>query len=164
MRGSNLNEAFYQLVKRTPLELKDLELVLQRIEEGWQRARRSGDNYYLDSVALNLHGFYSGLERIFELVAQTVDRNMPQGENWHQVLLQQMAQENPGVRPAIISSETYQLLTDYRGFSHVVRNVYTYHFDSAKLERLVANAPMVFEKVKLELEAFVDFLGQRLTK
>jgi len=28
---------------------------------------------YLDSAALNLHGFYSGLERLFELIARHVD-------------------------------------------------------------------------------------------
>lgn len=30
----------------------------------------SDQDIYLDSVALNLHGFYSGLERLFELVAR----------------------------------------------------------------------------------------------
>ena len=50
-------------------ELLELEQVLRRIKEGWDKAERSGDNYYLDSVALNLHGFYSGLERVFELIA-----------------------------------------------------------------------------------------------
>jgi hypothetical protein len=43
--------------------------VRQRIETGWQRVRQSSDDYYLDGVALNLPSFYSGLERIFELVA-----------------------------------------------------------------------------------------------
>ena len=28
------------------------------MNEGWERARRSDDDYYLDRVALNLHGFY----------------------------------------------------------------------------------------------------------
>jgi hypothetical protein len=42
------------------------------------RSRRMG--YYLDSVALNLQGFYSGIERIFELIVLTVDRSRPAGE------------------------------------------------------------------------------------
>jgi hypothetical protein len=32
-------------------ELKDVARVLQRAEEGWERARRSSDDYYLDGVA-----------------------------------------------------------------------------------------------------------------
>jgi hypothetical protein len=43
----------------------------------------------LDGVALNLHSFYSGTERIFELIAANVDDILPKGENWHQALLKQ---------------------------------------------------------------------------
>jgi len=49
----------------------------------------------LDGVALNLHGFYAGLERLFELIAAIVDGTVPQGANWHQILLEQMATEAP---------------------------------------------------------------------
>lgn len=49
------------------------------------------DDYYLDSVALNLHGFYSGLERVFEKVASTIDGSVPSAANWHRELLNQMA-------------------------------------------------------------------------
>ena len=58
-----------QLAARIRSELDDLERVTNRIGEGWQRALRVADDYYLDGVALNLHGFYAGLERIFELIA-----------------------------------------------------------------------------------------------
>lgn len=91
------------LAQRIRANLDDLEQVVDRIAVGWQRTWQTNDDYYLDSVALNLHGFYSGVERIFELVAENVDRLLPQGENWHQLLLQQMAQELPGIRPALIS-------------------------------------------------------------
>ncbi len=90
------------LAGRIRQELEELEQVLKRIQEGWARARHSGDDYYLDSVALNLHGFYTGLERIFTLIAETVDGSLPGGENWHLLLLQQMAEEKPGLRPAVI--------------------------------------------------------------
>jgi len=53
------------LANRIRQELDELERVVNRIREGWDRARRSNDDFYLDAVALNLHGFYSGLERIF---------------------------------------------------------------------------------------------------
>jgi len=61
-----------KLSERIQSEVVDLESVIDRIKVGWQRSKRSGDDYYLDSVALNLHGFYSGLERIFELIASSV--------------------------------------------------------------------------------------------
>ncbi len=140
--------------------LAELDRVVQRITEAWRRSTATGDDYYLDSVALNLHSFYSGLERIFALVAETVDNDVPQGENWHQKLLHQMSLEVAGVRPAVISISVYDRLNDYRGFRHVVRNIYTYRFDSAKIEKLVAAVPGLFEEVKAEIQAFVNFLEQ----
>jgi len=41
----------HQLAVRIRGELKDVARVLQRAEEGWERARRSSDDYYLDGVA-----------------------------------------------------------------------------------------------------------------
>jgi hypothetical protein len=153
-----IDERLIRLASRIRRELNDLELVLTRIEEGWQRAHRSDDDYYLDGVALNLHGFYSGVERIFSLIAETVDSSVPQGENWHLLLLQQMTAEIPDIRPAVISGSVSKKLNEFRGFRHVVRNVYTYHFDPGKIEKLVDKVPDLFRQLKLELSAFADFL------
>jgi hypothetical protein len=153
-----VNTGLKNLARGIRHELSELEQVLTRVQEAWERMRLSGDDFYLDSVALNLHGFYSGIERIFEKLAETVDGSLPTGENWHQVLLIQMSREIEGVRPAVISIPTCQKLNDYRGFRHVVRNVYAYHFDASKLEKLVREAGPVFNQVKAELLAFSQFL------
>lgn len=156
-----MTERLRQLAQRIRVELIELESVVQRIGSGWERVQRSHDDYYLDGVALNLHGFYSGLERIFELIAANVDGTKPAGQNWHQALLQQMTGEQPGVRPAVISETTFASLDEYRGFRHVVRNVYTYKFDSSKIQNLVVNVSPSFFQVKSELLAFADFLDQQ---
>ena len=155
-----MSEQLLQLATRLRSEMVELEHIVQRITEGWQRVLRTNDEYYLDGVALNLHGFYSGLERIFELVAAAIDGSKPQGENWHQALLQQMCPEIPIVRPAVISPHTGERLSEYRGFRHVVRNVYTFHFDPVKVQKLVEQAPDVFAQARVELLAFADFLEQ----
>ncbi|HEX9332549.1 MAG TPA: hypothetical protein VF896_11715 [Anaerolineales bacterium] len=148
------------LADRIRQELNELERVVARTNEGWQRSRRSNDDYYLDGVALNLHGFYSGLERVFALIAETIDGSLPQGENWHLLLLQQMMQEKPRLRPAVISETVVKQLNEFRGFRHVVRNVYTYRFDPVKVEKLVHSAPDLFNQLKAELLAFATFLEQ----
>jgi hypothetical protein len=145
------NVRLYKLAARIRTELTEIERVLERIQEGWQRSKSSADDYYLDSVALNLHGYYSGLERIFELIATIIDGSKPTGQNWHQLLLRQMTEELSGVRPAVISPATYSQLDEYRGFRHIVRNVYTFKFDPVKIERLVRNVPASFSKSRTEL-------------
>ena len=91
-------------------------------------------------------------------LAERIRQDLPQGENWHLLLLQQMTAEQPGLRPAVISAAVYQRLDQYRGFRHVVRNVYTFHFDPAKIEKLILEAPELLAPLKAELLAFADFL------
>jgi len=79
-----VNAPLHGLAERIRQELVELDLVVTRLSEAWQRARHSGDDFYLDSVALNFHGFYSGIERVFEHLAETLDGSLPRGENWHQ--------------------------------------------------------------------------------
>lgn len=149
------------LVQRVRSELKEIERALLRAEEGWERAKRFADDYYLDGVALNLHSFYGGIERIFERIAAVVDGAVPTGGQWHQALLKQMNEEVPEVRPAVISEATRVAIDEYRGFRHVVRNVYTFNFDVSKVEKLVMNAPSLFLQVQTELLAFAKFLEEQ---
>lgn len=146
------------LAVRIREEVAAVERVLDRIDEGWQRAARMADDYYLDSVALNLHGFYTGLERIFERVASLIDGTVPEGENWHRKLLMQMARELPGIRPAVISDASRDALEEYRGFRHVARNVYTFNLSPAKIEHLVLGTRGHFTRLRAEIVAFADFL------
>lgn len=133
---------------------------MQRIETGWQHYQSSQDDLYLDGVALNLHSLYSGLERIFGLVAEVIDGKKPIGKSCHRALLLQMADEVPGVRPAVISEGTFLKLDEHRAFRHVVRKAYTLNFDPGRISRLVLSAPVMLRQVNAELLAFTDFLEQ----
>ena len=159
-----MTDPLRQLAARIRRELVEIGRVLHRVEEGWNRARRSSDDYYIDAVALNLNGFYGGLERIFERIAAVVDDAKPSGENWHQILLRQMAEEVADVRPAVISESMRAKLDEYRAFRHVSRNIYTFNLDPAKLEHLVVDAPVCFAQVRAELLAFADLLERQASR
>jgi hypothetical protein len=156
-----MSEQLLHLSRRIQNELKELEGVVKRVKDGWQRAQRLSDDLYMDSVALNLHGFYAGVERLFELIASNIDGQIPQGANWHQLLLKQMADEVCSLRPAVLSEGTRDLLDQYRGFRHIVRNVYTFSFDPVKVQILVTQLSPVFDHVRVELLAFANFLEQK---
>jgi hypothetical protein len=156
-----VKNSLHHLSTRIRLELDEIERAVIRAEEGWRRAQFSSDDFYLDGVALNLHGFYNGIERIFERIAVLVDGIKPAGENWHMVLLQQMSEEVKGIRPAVISVPTRRHLDEYRGFRHVIRNVYTFNFEVAKLENLIIKLRPLFTQIQKELLAFSDFLAEQ---
>ena len=153
-----MSAGMHGLVMRIRNELPEIEHTLNRSIEGVHRAKKTEDDYYLDGVALNLHHFYSGIERLFELIASHVDGMLPKGENWHQLLLNQMSEEMADVRPAVISISVKSHLDEYRGFRHIVRNVYTYKFDPARIETLIYKAVPLFAQLKAELLAFAAFL------
>nr|WP_287139080.1 hypothetical protein [Crocosphaera sp.] len=60
----------------------------------------------VNSIALNLHGIYTGIERIFEVIATEIDLSLPTGNKWHRDLLDQMAVSIPDVRKEVITEET----------------------------------------------------------
>lgn len=156
-----MNKAPLALAARIRQELREIDRLIERVDTAWKRAQESTEDFYLDSVALNLHSFYTALERVFELVAAEIDQSKPRGENWHQALLQQMALEIPLVRPRLISPETKDRLEEYRGFRHVVRNIYTFRLSPNKMKPLVDGLDTVFTQAKAEIESFLSFLEAR---
>jgi len=100
-----MNKKFLTLNSHIREELLEIQGSIQRAKKAWSLALNEDDSLYLDSVALNLHDFYNGLERIFERIAENIDEIKPEGLNWHQEILRQMAMEIPKVRPAVISQD-----------------------------------------------------------
>jgi hypothetical protein len=146
------------IAARLEQEIVDLDRVISRAEELWGKSQKSGDDGYLDGVALNLHGFYAGAERIFEEIARNVDETVPAGSDWHRVLLVQMSATIDGVRPAVISQNTRFCLDEYRGFRHVVRNVYTFNLRPSRLHELIRTLRACYESLLNDLTAFIHFL------
>lgn len=151
-----------ELVERFRDELGDLDRVEHRIQRAWQGALRfsTESDIYLDSVALNLQGFYTGVERLLLLTARHVDLNVPEGEAWHRQLLAQAAREIPGVRPAIISPISLEALDEFRRFRHLVRNVYSENLIPGKIKNLMDLISRTWPQIRSELAAFADYLAQ----
>lgn len=153
---------YTELRSRIQDELIDLDRVVAKALRSWELVKKAPEEQdaYLDSVALNLHSFYSGLERLFELIARHVDGSLPQGETWHRDLLQQMSNDLQGVRPAVFCKHTSESLDDFRRFRHLVRNMYTTNFLPDKMDIFMSNLPGLWPFIKKELIAFSDFLAE----
>lgn len=157
-----MTSPFQTLIDRIRGEVVDLDQVVRRAGEVWLLSQQELEeqSIYIDSVALNLHSLYSGLERLFELIARQVDRHLPEGPNWHHDLLRQMADDVPDARPAVISEDTAVVLDEFRRFRHLVRNVYTIHLDPQKMRPLLENLPDLWTQVQAELLVMADYLEE----
>ncbi len=153
-----MKSAYRAISGRIRAELRELAQVVERTSRIWQQAAVSADDYYVDATALNLHGFYAGIEHLLEVIASGIDQAKPSGPHWHEELLRQMAAEIPGVRPPVLSLEARDRLDRYRGFRHVVRNVYTFNLRPSRLQELVTGVQTCYTAVRRDLELFADFL------
>ena len=152
---------YQRLAQRIKDELPDIASEVARAQKSWESSLESNDpDAYIDSVALNLHGFYAGVERLFELIATQVDDSVPAGDAWHRQLIDQMAREIPETRPAVIDEFIAVALDEFRKFRHLVRNVYTIHLDSERMRVLIDVLPSLCEQLQKDFLTFADFLTE----
>ena len=157
-----MNVRALEIAERIRGEITELERSVERSQRVWSRAARPSpdQDMYIDAVALNLHSFYSGIERLLELIARHIDRTVPTSETWHRDLLEQMAKNYGEIRPAVISQSSALGLDEFRRFRHLVRNVYTTNLAPDKIDRLMSKLDRLWSQVRVELLAFAEFLEE----
>jgi len=110
-----------------------------------------------ESLALKLHNFYTGCERIFQLIISELNGSIPSGYDWHKRILERMSIERED-RPALISPNTAQKLQEYLGFRHIVRNLYGFELDPERIDRLVENQESIGQQFDREVRSFIQWM------
>jgi hypothetical protein len=148
------------LAERLRAELVVLDQLAARAEGATRRAAQAPQDaqYFVAAAALDLHSFYSGLERPLELIAIEIDGRQPTGRHWYRDLLAQMGLDVGGVRPKVLAAETTSALVEYLNFRHVVRNVYAVQLRSERVVELVNGLRPAFNLGRRDLLAFAAFL------
>jgi hypothetical protein len=91
----------------------DAEAFAARVEElaGLQLSPDSKDPNLLARAAVALHHAYGAFESAPARIAKVFDTE-PSGANWHRSLLETMAMEVPGIRPAVVGGQTLPAMRD----------------------------------------------------
>ena len=143
-------------------ELVQIAELVAKAERLLHLAKQTDDPDYLagfiSGLALHLHGFYTGVERIFYKIAREIDGVVLSGSDWHRQLLNQMCIEIPDVRPAILSEKTHEELNVFRGFRHVVRSLYAYKLDAIRVLELAEQLKTCSENLETEIRQFCKAL------
>lgn len=116
---------------------------------------RQADEFTLRALASIILDYYTGIENMFEEIAKVVDGSLPAGEEWHKDLLRQMKLDINGIRPAVITRETFTFLDEYRKFRHLVRNIYGFNLLPERLEPLLTRLPAVDRRLAGEIDDFI---------
>lgn len=85
-----MNSELRSLIERINRELLNIEATVQLAIEAQTGTSQFPDQYrhFLNSLALHLHSFYNGVERVFESIARQIDPTFPSGTHWHRDLLE----------------------------------------------------------------------------
>lgn len=118
---------------------------------------------YEESLALKIHNFYTGCERIFQKVAEDINGGVPRSLDWHKRLLRTMALEIENRRPPVIAKTTCKALEEYLAFRHVVRNIYGFEIDAERLKSLIEKLPKAQSMFRKDVGRFIAFL-RKLSK
>jgi predicted nucleotidyltransferase len=97
-----------------------------------------------------LHDFYNGVERIFERITIELKGELPEGKEWHNLLLQQMETES------IIDHSLALRLLDYLKFRHLFRNLYGSKLDWNRLRRLADVVSDTLESFRKQIHSFLE--------
>jgi hypothetical protein len=116
------------------------------------------------NLGYRLHNLYSAYEDLFKLVTSFFENQVDRTAAYHIGLLKRMRIEIEGVRPALISDETFALLDELRGFRHIFRHAYGYSLDADRLVALSGKAESLgrtfaadFKRFQQTLAAFTPF-------
>lgn len=83
-------------------------------------------------------------------------------QKWHKHLLEKMHIEVPGLRPAVLSRETFKQLDELRRFRHFKRYYYEFDYDWPRLEFLMTVYERAGPGLKSDLDRFATYLASLL--
>lgn len=101
--------------------------------------------------------YYTCVETIFLRISQFFENTLTE-KKWHQDLLQKMTLRIEGIREAVISDETYNILVELLKFRHFKRYYFELEYDWDKLDFIQKKFNQANERVNKDLSEFLIFL------
>ncbi|MCA2939427.1 MAG: hypothetical protein IM319_09745 [Microcystis sp. M113S1] len=157
MNNLLIQDRINQEIKKILQALQQLEIFLIELSN---QSDVMYQNTLINSIALNLHGVYTGIERIFEVIAKKIDQRFPTGDKWHRDLLEQMSVDIPKVRKAVITEETRVILDELRRFRHLVRSAYSCQLDEEKVLIIAHQIVNSYQTIINEIQLFCNNLSK----
>jgi hypothetical protein len=140
-------------------ELLDDVRLLEAAEDKWRLmkeklARIEPDEFDYVALGYTLSNLYGVMEGYFLRVAKAFE-NRIDPSRWHRDLLDRMAIEVSGVRPAILLPAEKIAIDELRAFRHVFRHIYQGQLDVEKLSLVDRRAPAAIAAFRDAHERFL---------
>jgi hypothetical protein len=136
------------LVEELEGDMRELDRARALNERAWRRIESGADDA-LDWGALGytLHSAYGIIENYCLRISKHFENNLDKG-SWHKALIERMAIEVPGVRPALLREPGLKRsLLEIMKFRHRFRNLYGEELDpgkTAEIQKVYSNLGPAF--------------------
>ena len=139
-------------------QIGEIENIYAKIEK---RKRIEGITA-VESISYQLHNLYSAFEDLFKITAKTFENHINDISRYHTELLKRMTMYIEGVRPSLISKESYMLLDSLRSFRHFFRHAYGYGLDERKVDIVLEDAAKLKKIYKKDIKRFLNKLSNEV--
>lgn len=151
-----------ELKKKLTLFLAEFEHQVSEINSIYAKIEKRLDFFERKEVSMEmvestgywLHNLYCAFEDLFKMVAGFWENDVGTDESFHIHLLKRMQVRIKGIRPALLSKDSFENLNELRGFRHVFRHAYSYGLDDQRVLTLLRH---VLSKKDLIMEDLLKF-------
>ena len=132
----------FELIKQEFANVVEADRRFRELRRRAARSKAAHDLYHEwshnASLADGISAIYTGIESMLDAVGGEIDEYTPRSDASHADLVDGMAVEVKGVRPAVLSEATRELMHETRKFRHVVRHKYALHLKRRDVARNLA--------------------------
>lgn len=143
-------ESFLTLIAELEGAYLEFGRTMAQNHRAWGRIQNGADDPIdWGALGFTLHSAYGVLENYFLRVSKFFENALP-ADRWHKSLVEKMALEIPGVRPALLTEEpSKRRALELLKFRHFFRNMYGEDLDPMKttaVEKAAAELEELFAK------------------
>jgi len=162
--GSFDQKLAQELVEDIENDLKRLNSVhanLEKSRELLEKRDYSEDVYYkfLEAASTELHGLYTGTEKVFERIIIFNTGQRPQGKEFHKSILKTIHAELE-----LTTDGTNRFLEELSSFRHLFRHAYGIELNPAEIIESTRRTCLAWPFLRNELECFVRALKNRISE
>jgi hypothetical protein len=143
-----------KVTEKIAFELEEIGSLFELYNDELSNLKQKPTLMEITAFAGILHSFYNGIEKIFLIIAGSIDKKIPENSKWHKTLLLQMARNNDS-RCLVISQKMKDQLLDYLAFRHFFRHSYSFHLEWEEMEELVKSLHDVWRNFRTEILTFM---------
>ena len=133
-------------------QLAEILHIYERLNE----RRKKRGKAAAESIGFQLHNLYCAYEDLFEMVAERFENHVSDKSKYHIELLKRMTMSIEGVRPFLLSQESFVLLDNLRAFRHFFRHAYAYDLDERKVRIVLSDALKLKKIYHRDMSRYLD--------